>query len=119
MIILIIDQNSILAFEYKGQPPISTNVDRPMSFKLTFQLMETPAGSTHIFRATRVVESEKLATKPFRVFGLNARLRTRSKEPFDSFVPKRLYHLLLLYSMAIQTVKFSADRLDHFLYGLR
>jgi hypothetical protein len=92
MVILIIDQDRVLAVEHERQAPIAVDRHRPMVFERTVQRMKIPAGSIHIFRRSGVVHREKLFPQPFGIVGLDLRLRTRAKELLDTFVPEALDH---------------------------
>jgi len=92
VIILIIDQDRILAFKRECELPVSAYVYRPVTGKLTFQLMETPTWSIHILSPFCIVESKKLTSKFFSVFRLNARFGTGLKEPLNTSMPKGFYH---------------------------
>ena len=58
VIILIIDENRIFAFECKCESPITADIYRPVAIEFTSQLMQTPPWSVHIFSHPRIVQSK-------------------------------------------------------------
>ena len=92
VIVPIIDEDRVAVFEGKCQPPISADIDRPMAFHAASKRVKPPAGSIHILRTGRVVQSEKLAVQLFGMLCLDARFRSSLKELLDTSVPEALYH---------------------------
>jgi len=92
VIILIIDQDRILAFKGERETPIATDADRPMFRQRTFQRMKFPTRSIHIGRTLGVIKSKKLSAKPVLMFGLDSTSRPCAKEPFDTAMPEALNH---------------------------
>ena len=45
VMILIIDENRIFAFECKCESPITADIYRPVAIEFTSQLMQTPPGA--------------------------------------------------------------------------
>ncbi len=74
MIVLIIDQDCIDAFEYERQPPILIYPHRPVTLKITLERMQTPPGSVHILRAEGGVQLTQLQPQTLRVLWLNTGL---------------------------------------------
>ncbi len=60
MIVLIIDQNGILAFEGERQSPVTAHRYRPVSGKVTVQRMKPPPRPIHIRRAGGRIEPPEL-----------------------------------------------------------
>jgi hypothetical protein len=92
MVILIIDQNRVLAIEHECHAPIAVDRPRPMAFERAVQWMKLPAGSVHVFRRSCIIQREKLLPEPFGMARLNLRLRPGAKELLDTFVPEALDH---------------------------
>jgi hypothetical protein len=92
MVVLIVDQEGVLAFEHERQTPVAADRYRPMAFERAVQRMKLPAGSIHVFRRSCVVQGEKLPPEPFGVIRLDLRLRSGAKELLDTFVPEALDH---------------------------
>jgi hypothetical protein len=93
MVILIINQNHVLAFDHERQTPVATDCHRPMTFELAVQGMQLPAGSVHVSRRSGIVQGEKLLPEPVAVTRLDLRLRSGAKELLDTFVPEALNHM--------------------------
>jgi hypothetical protein len=47
VIVLIVDENSVFAFESESQPPIGIDLDRPMSPQIALQGMKISARNIH------------------------------------------------------------------------
>jgi hypothetical protein len=92
MVIPIVDVKNILSLEPKDQPNISIHPDRPKTLKRSFQWMEPPSRSVHVFLFSRNVETCQLKTEPTFMGRLNAGFRARQKKFFDSFASKCFYH---------------------------
>jgi len=60
MIILIIDQNGIIAFESECQSPVTAHRYRPVPGKVTVQRMKPPPRHIHIRRASGRIEPPEL-----------------------------------------------------------
>jgi hypothetical protein len=67
--------------------------------------VQPPSWCIHIRRPSGVVQRKELISKPTSVLGLNAALRSRPKEPLDTFVPEALYHL---YSVKLQDTEIKS-----------
>jgi hypothetical protein len=64
--------------------------------------MEFPAWQVHVFRHGCRIQSGELEPKTWGMGWLNASLRSRTEEPFDSFVAKGLDHSYTVYRYEIQ-----------------
>ncbi len=62
VIVLIVNQDCVLAFEFEGQTPVSADADRPVSFESTGELVKPPSGSIDVCWLFGVVESKQLET---------------------------------------------------------
>ena len=97
MIVLVVDEDHVLAVERKCEPPIPTDPDRPMAGKLGFQGMQDVAGSIHIAGPGGDVQSSEEPPQPRSMRGLNASLGTRFREELQSLVPIALDHAYSVY----------------------
>jgi hypothetical protein len=67
--------------------------------------MQPPSWRIHVRRRSGVVQRKELISQPTSVLGLNAALRSRPKEPLDTFVPEALYHL---YSVTLRYTEINS-----------
>lgn len=86
--VLVIDENRILALELERQPPGSADAYRPMILQLPGQGMKSPPRSIHIARPAGIVESKQLQAQLARVLRLNPRLRPGAEEPLHAPMPE-------------------------------
>jgi hypothetical protein len=94
MVVLVIHQHGIFAFEGESEPPTAAHGYRPVSFQLATQWMQPPAGCVHISCRLSIIQSEKLLSEPLGMDGLDFRFRARPEELFDSFMPEAPDHLV-------------------------
>lgn len=92
MVVLVIHQHGILAFEGEGEPPTAANVYRPVSFQPATQWVQPPAGCVHISCRLSIIQGEKLLSEPLGMGGLDFRFRACPEELFDSFMPEAFDH---------------------------
>ncbi|GAV19962.1 hypothetical protein MMIC_P0923 [Mariprofundus micogutta] len=82
MLILIINQHSIFALKSECQAPVSIHPKRPMTFKVTFECIQLPAGNIHIFRRNRSIKSSQLSSQLLCMLCLNASIAAGLKKLF-------------------------------------
>lgn len=92
VIVLIIHQHGVFTVKREGKTPVAADIYRPMTFQITAQSMQPPAGRIHIFRNFGVVQRKKLLAEPFCVLRLDARLRACLEEALYAPVPEAFYH---------------------------
>jgi len=92
LIVSIIHQHRILAFEGESQAPVTAHIHRPMALQIAAQRMQPPAGRVHVFWSPGIVQRKELLAESFRMLGLNAGLRACFKELLDALVPEAFYH---------------------------
>lgn len=73
MVIFIVYDFDVLAFEAKLNPPISTDTNSPGSGPISFQLVKPKAWKAHILRLSGSMKAAEYQTEPFLVLGLNSR----------------------------------------------
>lgn len=99
MIVLIIDEDSVLAFKLKSQPPVSADADRPVTFEFSSQRMKLPSRSVHVSRLPCVIQGKQLQSQFASVFRLNPSFRPGVEKLFDAPMPEAFNHM---YSVALR-----------------
>ena len=67
--------------EFKRQPPVSIDPNRPTTLLLALERMKPKASDVHIIDDLRRVERHQLHPEPLRVMRLDAGLAPRLVEP--------------------------------------
>lgn len=109
MIIPVVHQLYVFPMEQKRQSPIPTDLDRPVSLKISLQAMQVVARRIHIFRPAGHVKGSQQPAQPFRMFGLNTGFGARSGkalQPFMAVAP----NLCIAYIYAIRNVTRKKNR---------
>jgi hypothetical protein len=75
LVILIVDEDCILAFKFEGQTPISADTDRPMILELSHKPMKFPSRSIHVAWSPCIIEREQLQSQLAGVLRLNPGFR--------------------------------------------
>jgi len=60
VIILIVDEDCVLAYEPEGQAPVPADPDCPMVLKLSSQRVQPPPRSIHVTWPLGIVEGKQL-----------------------------------------------------------
>lgn len=94
VIVLIVDEDRVLAFKLERQTPVSADADRPVILEFSDERMKFPSRSVHIARPPGIVEREQLQAQLARVLGLNPSLRPGAKEFFHAAVLEALDHFV-------------------------
>ena len=63
MIVFIVHTLGVLAFESKGDAPVSTDIYSPRSGSISFQFVKPKAGQPHILRPPRSMEPTEYQTE--------------------------------------------------------
>jgi len=92
VIVLIVDEDCILAFEPEGQSPVPADPHRPLVLEFSSQRMEPPPWSIHVARPLGIVEGKQLHAELDGVLRLNPCLRPGAKELLQSPMAEVLYH---------------------------
>lgn len=92
VIVLVVDQDGILAVEGERDSPVPTNGYGPTSFQFALQLVQAQTGQVHVLRRFRSCESTKHEPQPASVFRTNAGPVSREKKAFDPAMPEAGYH---------------------------
>ncbi len=99
VIVLIVNEDSILAFKLERQTPSAAHADRPVTFEFRRQPMKLPTWSVHIFRLLRVVQRKQLQAELVGMLRLNPGFRTSMEELLYASMPEALDHL---YSVTLR-----------------
>lgn len=86
MIIFIVHDLGILAFEPKGNSPITTNINCPRSGSITFQLVKPKSWKVHILRLSGSMKPAEYQTESVRVLGLDSRSLSGFEEALQALV---------------------------------
>jgi len=92
MVVLVVNQYGVLAFEPEGQPPVAADPYRPMPLQVSLQRVQPPVRGTHIRRLPCLIERRKLKSQSGRVRRLNPRVDTSLEETPQAFVAETLDH---------------------------
>jgi hypothetical protein len=98
VIVLIIDQDSVLALKHERQALIAADTDRPVTFEFSGQRVKFPSWGIHVSRLHRVVKGKQPEAQFAGVLRLYSRLRSGAEEPLHAPVPEALNHS---YSVAL------------------
>jgi hypothetical protein len=74
VIVLVLDENGIRAFEREGQPPVFIDTHGPMTCEFALEGVQPPPGQMHIRGSRRSIEPSKLQSEALGVLRLDARL---------------------------------------------
>jgi len=88
VVILVVDEHGIFAFEGKQQPPVAPHRHRPVAREIAFPRMQMPPRNGHVFRTAGKVQTVELARQPRRMPGAYPGLAAMSEEAFEALVPK-------------------------------
>ena len=86
VVVAVIHQHRVGAFESKGQTPVSTHPDRPVAGKLAFEWVKSPAGQSHVLRGCGGIKLRELPPQPGCMGRLNTRLAAGAEERFEALV---------------------------------
>ena len=92
MVVVIVDQYGIAVLEHECQPPIATDTDAPVIFKLPFEGMQIPTWNVHIRRRFCGTQKGELPSEPGGMCRLNTGFTAGSEEALDALVSERLDH---------------------------
>ena len=92
MVVLIIDEDNILAFKPKREPPVAAYRHCPMALEIAMQRMQIVTRRVHIAGSAGNVKRGQEPPEPVRMLGLNARLRAVLGELFQPPVLVVLNH---------------------------
>ena len=93
MVILVIDENRVLALERKREPPVPAHPHGPVPLKVALEWVQAVAGRIHVGRAGGRIQSGQDPSETVCVFWLNASLRAGFGKLLDAFVPIALKHV--------------------------
>jgi len=94
VIVLIVNENSILALKLKRQTPVSANADRPVTFEFSGQRVKAPSRCIHVSRLPRVIKGKQLQAELTSVLRLNPCFRSGVKESLRASMPEAFDHLV-------------------------
>lgn len=97
MVILIVDENRVLAFKGESQTPIAVDFHAAVSLEIAAQGVQFPSWSTHVARGLGPIQLKELEREVGSVCGLNSRFASGGEELLDSAMPEALDHA---YSVA-------------------
>jgi hypothetical protein len=90
VIVPIIDEDRILAFEPKRHPPIAVDLDGPVIRKIALERMQFPTGDIHARNIRCNVQRAKLNRQLSGMGGLDSGFAPGEEELFQTRVPERL-----------------------------
>ncbi len=93
MIVLVVDQNYVLAFKREGKPPISTDTHRPMTSKVPKKRVQAITGSIQIARAFCRIERCKQNSDSLRMSRLNSSLGAGFRKTLQPLMPEAANHV--------------------------
>jgi len=92
VIVLIINEDNVLAFKCERQTPVSADADRPVTFEFSGQRMKLSSRSIHVSRPPRVIKGEQLRAQFAGVLRLNSRFRSGTEKLLHATMPEALNH---------------------------
>lgn len=97
VIILIVNENRVLAFKSECQAPIAVHLHRPMVFQIAAQGVQFPSRSVHVPCRPGAIQLKELNRQFGGMGRLNSSFASGQEESFDAGVPEALNHV---YSVA-------------------
>ena len=88
MVVFIVHAHDILSGASECDAPVAAYFHRPCAFSLAAELMKGQPGQVHVALGRRYIQTAEDQSKPVSVLGLNSRLGSGGKEPFESFMPE-------------------------------
>jgi hypothetical protein len=92
MVVVVIDEHRVFAFESEGESPVAAYRDCPVIFQVAMQGMQLPPRRVHVFCRAGVVERKQLLAKALGMAGLDFGFRPGPEEQLDSLVTKASDH---------------------------
>jgi len=86
MVVPIIDQHGILAFEHEGHAPVAVYRDRVVPRQLPRERMQSPSRHIHVLSCLGNIQPRQLAPKSARVMWLDTGLAASLEEALQSLV---------------------------------
>ncbi len=109
MVILVIDENGILAVKSERKPPIAIDVDSPMAREICFESMPLPSRHIDLLRFSCCVTQCQLVRKFGGVLGLNSSLRTGEEVLVNFPAAKAQNHAHQSYCVTLRYTDFYAE----------
>src|ERR1035441_3299232 len=98
VVILVVDENRVLALKSKCQAPIAVHFHGPMALEIAVQRVQSPSRSIHISCRLGSIQLKELNREFSGMGRLNSRLASGGEESFDAGMPEALNHA---YSVAL------------------
>jgi hypothetical protein len=92
MVVLIVDKDSVLAFKFEGQTPVSAHIDRPVIFEFSGQPVEVPSRGIQVSGELCIIKGEQLQLQLTGVLRLDSCLRSGAKELLQAAMPEGSDH---------------------------
>ena len=93
MVVLVIDEDRVLALKRKCKPPVPADPHRPVTFQFSLERVQGVSWRIHVGRAGGRIQSGQNSSEPVCVFGLNASLLASFGKLLDAFMPIALQHV--------------------------
>jgi hypothetical protein len=111
VVILVVNEDHILALEFEGQAPIAVHLDGPVLFQIAAQKMQSPSGGVHVLCGLCSIQLKQLDRQLGGMGGLDSSFASSGKESFNAAMAEALDHA---YSVALHVslVKQSGSSLN-------
>ena len=86
MVVLVVEQDHVLAIESERQAPVAAHPERLVPGEIAGESVQVPTGHVQVTRLTGSVESAEHSREPFPVTCLDTRFRSGFEEPLQSLV---------------------------------
>jgi len=97
MVVLVVNENRVLALECKCQAPITVHLHGPVVFESSAQWVQSPSRSIHVGSRFGSIQLKELDREPAGMGRLNPCFASGREESFNTGVPEALDHV---YSVA-------------------
>ena len=92
VIVLLVNEDCVFAFELECQAPVSADADRPVILETFGQRMKFPSRSVHVAGLPGIIERKQLQAQLAGMLRLNPSFRSGAKEFLDAPMTEALDH---------------------------
>jgi len=110
VIILVVDDISIAVVKLKDNSPISTDINCPQTFSVTFQAVQPPTWDVHVFNCDGCMQGNKPHSEFLFMVRLNACETATFEEFAQSFMLESFNHVPIIPRVAQYATLFFGNK---------